>query len=69
MPRSSSSVADLGAVGDVEHAFDRRAVGAGADDVGARALAEQQPKRADDDRLAGAGLARQHVEARARAAA
>jgi hypothetical protein len=48
--------------GDVEHALDAGAVGAGADELRARALAQQQSERADDDRLARAGLAREHVE-------
>ena len=48
---------------DVEHALDDGAVGAGSDEVAARALAKQQPKRADDDRLPGSRLAGQHVEA------
>jgi hypothetical protein len=53
----------LGPVGHVEHALDRRAVRTGTNEVRAGALTEQEAERADDDRLAGAGLARQHVEA------
>ena len=34
---------DLRLVGDVEHTFYRRALGAGTDEIRARALAEQQP--------------------------
>ncbi len=51
------------APGDVERPLDRRPVGARADQVGARPLAEEQPERADDDRLPRPGLAREHVEA------
>ena len=36
---------------------------AGADQIGRRPGAEQQPDRLDEDRLARAGLARQDVEA------
>ena len=53
---------DLRPVADVEDAFDRRAIGAGANQVRAGALAEQQAERADDDRLARTRLAGQHVE-------
>jgi hypothetical protein len=53
---------DLRALGDVEHSLDRGAVRAGPDEIRARALPEQQAQRAHDDRLAGARLARQHVE-------
>ncbi len=47
----------------VEHAFHRRLVGARADEIGARALAEQQRQRADNDRFPRARLAGEHVEA------
>src|SRR3982751_3392415 len=47
---------------DVEYSLDGRLVRARANEVGARALAEQKSERADDDRLAGARLARQDVE-------
>src|SRR5690242_10869804 len=50
-------------VGDVEHALDRGFVRAGADQVSARPLAEEQTQRADDDGFTGARLAREHIEA------
>ena len=46
-----------------EDRFDRRDVFAGADEVAGGAPAEQQSDRFDEDRLAGAGLAGQHVQA------
>src|SRR5262245_54570389 len=53
---------DLWSIRDVELALDDRAIGARANDVGARPLAEQQAERPDDDGFAGAGFARQHIE-------
>ena len=47
----------------LEDGLDRRGVLAGADEVAGRAAAEQQADRLDEDRLAGAGFARQDVEA------
>ena len=49
--------------------LDHRLVGAGARDVGAGAAAAQQVDRLDDERLAGAGLAGEHVEPGRRARA
>ena len=46
-----------------EDRFDRRGVFAGADEVAGGAAAEQQSDRLDEDRLAGAGLAGQDVQA------
>ena len=53
---------NLRAIADVEHTLDRRAVGARANDVGVRAIADEQSERADDDRFARARLAGEHVE-------
>ena len=47
-----------------EDALDARARRAGADELGAGALAEDRAERVDDDRLARAGLAGERVEAR-----
>src|SRR5690606_14188626 len=47
---------------DVEDTLNARPPGARAHDVGGRALTEQQGERADDDRLACAGLARERVQ-------
>src|SRR5262249_50274492 len=49
---------------DVEKRFDRRLVGAGADHVRVGAVPEYEPHGVEDDRLAGARLARDRVEAR-----
>ena len=46
----------------VEDTFHRRALGTGAHHVGTRTIAQQYRQRTDDDRLAGAGLATQHIE-------
>src|SRR6266550_1754705 len=46
----------------IEYAFDRRFLGARADEIGARPLTEEQAKGANDNRLARTGLAREHVE-------
>ena len=40
-----------------------RLLGAGADEAAFRAHAERQPQRVEQDRFAGAGLARQHAQA------
>ena len=47
-----------------EHAFDSRLFAARADHVGGAAPAQQQAHGVDDDRLAGARLAREHVKPR-----
>ena len=47
-----------------EHALDVPLLGAGADDPAPRAAAQQQVERVREQRLAGPGLAREHVEAR-----
>ena len=54
---------DLTAVGRLEDRLDRGRGLAGADEVGRRAAADEQTNRLDDDRLAGARLAREDVEA------
>ena len=46
-----------------EQRLHRRLLGTAADQIGAGAVAEQQAKGIDDDRLAGPGLAGQDVEA------
>ena len=48
-----------------EAAFDERAFGTRAHEAGLRALAEQELERPDQQALAGAGLAGDHVQARA----
>ena len=47
---------------EIEHALDGRAAGAGPHEVRRDPAAEQRPHGVDDDRLAGAGLARHHVQ-------
>ena len=46
-----------------EHRLDARLVGAGADEVGARAAAAEQRHRVEDQRLARSGLAGEHGHA------
>ncbi len=48
---------DLAAVGGVEHGFDRGGLLAGAHELGRGAAADEQADGAEEDRLAGAGLA------------
>ena len=48
---------------ELEQSLDDCFLLAGANHIGRRARAEQQSERAQDDRFAGAGLARKHVEA------
>ena len=55
---------DFGAVRPIEDRLDRGGVFAGADQVSRGAAADQQADRADQDGLAGAGLAGEDVEAR-----
>ncbi len=54
--------ANLRPLAGVERPLDRGAVGAAPNHVGAGALSEQEPERADDDRLPRPRLARENVE-------
>ena len=66
---STSSLASAGSCSlrrpsrELEHAFDVGLRGAWSDDPGARPPAEQEIQRVGQHRLAGAGLAGDHVEA------
>ncbi len=51
-----------GRVGEVEDAGDAGAVGAGADEVGGGAAAEEEAEGVDDDGFAAAGFAGEEVE-------
>jgi hypothetical protein len=53
----------LGAVGGFEHGLDCRRILAGAHQFRAGATADEQADRPDEDRLACAGFAGEHVEA------
>src|SRR5688572_24406992 len=55
---------DIGLVGDVEHALDHRAIGAGANEVSTGAFPEEQTERADDDGLPRARFAGKDIESR-----
>ena len=52
------------AVGVFEDRLDRRLLLPGPDEIRRRAAADEQPDGSDQDRLARAGLAGEHVEAR-----
>ena len=54
---------------DIEYAFDCRLVRTGSNQIGARALAEQQPECSNDDRFSRARLSGEDVEPLARAEA
>ena len=54
----------LGAVGVLEDGLDRRLLLARPHEIGRRPAADEQPDGADEDRLARAGLAGEHVQAR-----
>ena len=55
---------DLAPVGPLEDGLHGRGVLAGADEVGARASADEQVDGLDEDGLAGAGFSREDVQAR-----
>ncbi|MCK7520888.1 MAG: hypothetical protein MZV64_25940 [Ignavibacteriales bacterium] len=62
-PRAASHAAASPPAANRDHPRDRRLLRPRADDRGVGAVAEQQPQGADEDRLARARLARQHVQA------